>query len=393
MSNDDTIRNAVMKSLMALGPVRDTAFYSALFQEHAPEKFALIIIDPRCLKNPLLDAFLSSIKILADLNLTPILLVGAVGGEHIDAQFQSGRLFRELEAIGVISGKLDCASYQLLNSVRRLVQTRRIPVLQMTEAAGGFDLPQLIGELAPAKVIFLQPSGAIRIKGQRIAVVNIDEVDREIDRSLLSLGQNRFIDMVKELASQTDYRCTYVIASPLNLLGELFTIKGSGTMLRRGAKILSRTSLKNISNFKLKASMESAFDGTLVSDYLDRPFTFLVLEENYRAGAIMTQLAGLSYLSKFWVAKEAQGEGVAHDVWQKIIEKKTAFFWRSRKTNPFNDWYMKMCDGMQISGDWRVFWKGLDAPEIPAAILAAANTPIDFEELDFEELDFEEQED
>jgi len=34
---------------------------------------------------------------------------------------------------------------------------------------------------------------------------------------------------------------------------------------------------------------------------------------------------------------------------------------------------------MQISGEWRVFWKGLNAPEIPSAILAAASAPHDFE--------------
>ncbi|RZV43408.1 MAG: hypothetical protein EX271_03870, partial [Acidimicrobiales bacterium] len=56
-----------------------------------------------------------------------------------------------------------------------------------------------------------------------------------------------------------------------------------------------------------------------------------------------------------------------------------AFFWRSQKSNPFNNWYIKVCDGMQISGEWRVFWKGLNAPEIPSAILAAASAPHDFE--------------
>jgi acetylglutamate kinase len=59
-----------------------------------------------------------------------------------------------------------------------------------------------------------------------------------------------------------------------------------------------------------------------------------------------------------------------------------AFFWRSQKNNPFNDWYIKVCDGMQISGTWRVFWKGLNAPELPSAILAAASAPVDFEQIE-----------
>ena len=47
--------------------------------------------------------------------------------------------------------------------------------------------------------------------------------------------------------------------------------------------------------------------------------------------------------------------------------------------NPFNEWYMQACEGMQISGEWRVFWKGLEAPEVPGAIIAAASAPDDFD--------------
>ena len=55
-----------------------------------------------------------------------------------------------------------------------------------------------------------------------------------------------------------------------------------------------------------------------------------------------------------------------------------AFFWRSRMGNPFNDWYMRACDGMQIKGDWRVFWKGLKTEDVAGAIAAAAAASDDF---------------
>ena len=102
------------------------------------------------------------------------------------------------------------------------------------------------------------------------------------------------------------------------------------------------------------------------------------IEKDFRGGALFIQLAGLPYLSKFWVLHEARGEGIARDLWDDIRDDIPAFFWRSRLNNPFNDWYMRACDGMQRSGDWRVFWIGLDAPEIPAAVLAAASAPDDF---------------
>ena len=92
--------------------------------------------------------------------------------------------------------------------------------------------------------------------------------------------------------------------------------------------------------------------------------------------------AGLPYLSKFFVLREARGDGIARDIWDKACAEVPAFLWRSRMENPFNAWYMRRCDGMQrannSSGDWRIFWKGLEASDIGAAIAAAAAAPDDF---------------
>jgi len=93
---------------------------------------------------------------------------------------------------------------------------------------------------------------------------------------------------------------------------------------------------------------------------------------------LFTQLAGQPYLSKFWVSQEARGEGIARDIWDIAVENTPVFFWRSRMENSFNDWYMRACDGMQIVEDWRIFWKGLEASDVPAAITAASNSPEDF---------------
>jgi acetylglutamate kinase len=378
MSKNRT-REAVLRSLVAIGSARETAFYTALFQEHSPEKFALIVLDPRCLKNPLLEALLSTMKILSDIGLTPILVIGALDDDPTSTRFQTQRLCRELEAIGIINSKLNCASYQLIDSVQRLAHGGRIVVLEMTESRQGLDVAGLIGELEPAKVIFLQPSGAIRVDGKRLDVVDIDDMERTLPMDALSKGQGKFLDMVQKLAVHTDYRCTYVMASPLNLLGELFTVKGTGTMLRRGAKITSCADYSCRSMEPLRASIENAFSRSLKESFFERPITYLAYEANYRAGAILSPVDDLQYLSKFWVTKEARGEGLARDVWRSLLAQHKTFFWRSRNNNHFNTWYMKICDGMQISGEWRVFWKGLSPLQIPNAVTIAANFPDDFE--------------
>jgi acetylglutamate kinase len=206
----------------------------------------------------------------------------------------------------------------------------------------------------------------------------IEDLPDLMEKQIFSAGQINFLNRVMELDRQTEERRAYIIASPLNLLQELFTTKGSGTLIRRQIKIKRFESYRSVGKAKLTQSINSAFDKPLRADFYKQDLFKGYIEADYRGGALFTQLAGLPYLSKFWVQLEARGEGIARDLWDGMNADVPAFFWRSRMGNPFNDWYMRACDGMQISGDWRVFWKGLDAPEIPAAILAAASAPDDF---------------
>ena len=72
------IRDSVLRSLSAVGAIDEAHFYAELFSSQDAERFALIVLDPRCLKNPLLEALISNLRILFDLGLSPILLVGAL---------------------------------------------------------------------------------------------------------------------------------------------------------------------------------------------------------------------------------------------------------------------------------------------------------------------------
>ncbi len=380
MPNNDSLRETVLRSLIAVGSEREASFYAKIFQNLEPERFALILVDPKCLKSPLIESLMSDLKILYNLGLTPVLVVGALSKDKSSVRFQSERLSKALERAKIKMAKLNCASYQFFSEIRKHADNGRFVVLEMTEQGKGLDLQKLVERLNPAKIIFLQASGGFRINGQRLAVVNVDANQHLPAKEQLSKGQLKFLKTVETLVNFADSACTYVIVSPLNLLSELFTVKGAGTLLRRGAKIRHTQAYKGVDMTALKKSIETSFERKMCADYFERPFSQLFYEENYRGGAILTKLAGLPYLSKFWVAQEAQGEGIARDIWHVVRENTPVFFWRSRNDNPFNNWYMKMCEGMQVSGEWRVFWIGLVTPEIPSAILAAANSPQDFEQ-------------
>ncbi len=378
MPENQRIRDTVLRSLSAVGAVNEAKFYADLFAAQDPERFALIVLDPRCLKNPLLEALISNIRILYDLGLCPVLLVGALDDDRTSVKFQSQRLSKELQAVSVRTAKLNTASYGLIPEVRSRTRDGQIPILELTEAGERYGLKALAKDLKPSKIIFLQPSGGISLGGRRVPVVNIDNAQSMIDIDALTPGQSRFMSTVVDMAGSFTHKCVYVIASPLNLLAELFTTKGSGTLIRKGAKIVASETLETLDETALKTSIDAAFGKSLKTDFLSRPVQHVFIDHDYRGGAILTRLAGLPYLSKFWVSSAAQGEGLARDIWDVVCRDVPAFFWRSRRDNPFSDWYMKQCGGMQISGDWRVFWIGLTAPEIPGAIIAAASADDDF---------------
>ena len=379
MNAKTKMRDLVIKSLSAIGAEREAKFYADLFSAQAPEKFALIVIDPRCLKNPLLEALISNIRIISDLKLTPVLLIGALDSDRTRIKFLSQRLSKELDSIGVRSFKLNTASYQLFPEIRKLTTKGQIPILEFTNADQAINLQGVIKELQPAKVIFLQPSGGFSVKGNRIPFINVDNMDERVSDANLTPGQIKFKNLVVELLNDPVNQSVYIMASPLNLLRELFTTRGSGTLVRRGAPLLIVDNLAGLDQNRLAMSISDSFGKTLNADVFDRPIQSAIIERDYRGGAIMTDNEGLPYLSKFWVSREARGEGIARDIWEAAIINHPEIFWRSRENNSFNDWYMKMCHGMQMVSGWRVFWRGLNTDDIPKAVRLATQAPEDFE--------------
>lgn len=375
-------RQTVLTSLAAIGANREASFYADLFAQQEPERFALLVIDPRCLQNPLLEALIGSLKLLFDLGLSPLLLVGAMDDDRTAVRFQSQRIAKELDQAAVLVAKLNTATYALVPEIKAKAQSGRLPILEMTERRGKMDLVALVKALKPNKVIFLQPSGGLNQEGHRIRNLGIETVPEIFEREHdLSTGQENFLKVVLELDEAEPGMRSYIIASPLNLLSELFTTKGSGTLIKRKAIIQKAKTAAEFNETSLRQSIDTAFDKTLSSEFFKNTFHTLYIEEHYRGGAIFTKTDALIYLSKFWVNKQAQGEGLSRDLWDCFTKDIQCFYWRSKLTNPFNSWYMENCDGMQIVGKWRVFWKGLDSHDVATAIDAATKAHEDFDVL------------
>ena len=163
------------------------------------------------------------------------------------------------------------------------------------------------------------------------------------------------------------------VTSPINLLKEIFTVKGAGTVFRRGSIILSGKA----DSERLLALLEESF-GKKPKPGVLADVTQTYFEENYRGAVLLEQQPEGLYLSKFAVGPEARGEGLAQELWDEVCKNHSAFFWRSRKGNPVNQWYDRHADGRHTADDWVVFWRGMDAAAIPGLIAFCVSRPADF---------------
>lgn len=163
------------------------------------------------------------------------------------------------------------------------------------------------------------------------------------------------------------------VTSPINLLKEIFTVKGAGTVFRRGSTILSGEA----DHKRLLALLEESFKRK-PKEHVLADVTQTYFEENYRGAALLEQQPEGLYLSKFAVGSEARGEGLAQELWDEVCKKHPAFFWRSRKGNPINQWYDRHADGRHTADGWVVFWRGIDANAIPGLIAFCVFRPADF---------------
>jgi acetylglutamate synthase len=167
------------------------------------------------------------------------------------------------------------------------------------------------------------------------------------------------------------------ITSPELLARELFTHKGSGTLVRRGERITLHATLDTLDRPRLAALLTAAFGRPPVADYFERKqFWRVYLADSYRAGAVLTHAGPVPYLDKFAVTGEAQGEGIGGSLWQRLARDVPRLYWRARTDNAINPWYFQRADGSYTRGPWTVFWTGLfEFPEIQDCVERALAEP------------------
>ena len=414
-TNAQKSKETIIQLLSNLANPKEIDQYLKRFVDAGKKHFAVIKVGGAILNNDL-ENLCSSLAFLEQIGLFPIVVHGAgpqlnselvsagieptfVDGQRVTTSKvlktakqvfveQNLKLSTKLQSLGVKTASITSGVFYAeqdenaelglvgkvtginLTPIDTAIKNGAIPILSsLGESESGQSLNinadiatnQLAIALQPYKIIFLtETGGMLDQNGKIISSINlITDYNHLIEQPWLHSGMRLKVKQIADILSQLPSTASVSITKPANLAKELFTHKGSGTLLRKGESIMIHDSIETVKVKKLKKLLENSFDKKLKDDYFDTlNFKKAYITYCYRAAALVTEENGIEYLDKFVVADEAKGEGLGKAVWQKLADSTDKMYWRAKPENPINHFYYHKADGMQKTEDWIIFWKG-----------------------------------
>ena len=375
-------QDVVLRFLESTGKPSEARLYLDLFRSRPREQFAAIAVDANVMADAA-DAVVQDLRFLAALDLYPTVVLGIF--QPAEAVLHARTLRRHLEDEGVPVEVLRARRLSLAVRVATCARAGAVPVVVFEPAADEqagdrlLRLGALLGELEARKLLFLHRPGGLRQGGVLVPIVNLTtDVPGLLASGELSRKETLILEGARQLCEgSAPPSFTVAVTSPLNVLRELFTVKGAGTLLRRGARIARHDGWDGVDVPRVRELLASSFGRPPAEAFFGRTPSRVFLEEGYRGCVILEETPLGAYLTKFAVLAEAQGEGIARDLWEALITEVPVVFWRARRANPISEWYAKLCDGLMRLPDWTVYWRGLTPAAIPAAIEWAVGQPVD----------------
>ena len=410
-------RQTIVRLLSSMASAKEISQYLKRFSQLDAKRFAVVKVGGAVLRDDL-ESLTSSLTFLQEVGLTPIVVHGA--GPQLDEEMTAAGITKQTvnglrvttpdvlaivrkvflqqnlalvealqqsgaRATSIVSGVFeaeykDQVTYGLVGEVKRIDQSPieaslkagSIPVIaSLGETRGGqilninadFAANELVRVLQPYKIIFLTGTGGLLDpQGNVIDSINLStEYDELMAQPWINGGMRVKIEQIKDLLEKLPLTSSVSITRPAELAKELFTHKGSGTLVRRGERVLRFDSWEGVDLARMRELIESSFGRRLTADYFENTIPHRIyISENYRTALILTWEEGFSYLDKFAVLDDAQGEGLGRAVWHVMREENPQLFWRSRHSNPVNIFYYAESDGCYKQEKWKVFWYGIE---------------------------------
>ena len=302
----------------------------------------------------------------------------------VEALEQRGTRARPITT-GVFEAQLiDSDRYGLVGNIQKVhhepieaaIRGGQLPIVACLGESDGGQILNVNADMAaralaldirPYKVIFLTPTGGLLNERDRIipAINLIEDYDRLINEPWVNGGMALKLREIKQLLDELPGTSSVSVTKPDHLARELFTHRGSGTLIRRGEAIEIHTSFDTVDIERLRGLIETGFGHPLRADYFSsRTVDRIYLAGEYSAAAVITTETGVPYLDKFAVTVEAQGAGLGASLWSRLRRETPSLFWRAKPDNPVNPWYFRQAAGTHRTDDWVVFWYGLESREL-----------------------------
>lgn len=363
---------AIRLFLDSIGRSEEYQFYLRKFRSDRSACFAILAPDlETCREDAQNLAF--AVEFLLRLDLTPALALTGPGAEAMRGALIEAGLRSVKIKPGRSAAKLDGAfRLRLGAAIDHARQKKRALLVLWPEENLGVALDRLSREISP-RIHLVRMRGALKdADGRNSLYVRRDALD-ELDPVDLPAAELA----LRLLDSNPAVHLS--ITAPFNLLKEIFTVKGAGTLVRSGSKILERRDLSGIDRERLRLLLEGSFAKPLAREDFLANCAHIFLEENYQGAALIEETPMGAYLSKFAVGVQARGLGVAQELWDAVAERYPALFWRSRHSNSINRWYARMAAGLQHSEQWTIFWRGVNLDALPAIIRYCQSRGEDFD--------------
>ena len=324
--HDPQTRQTIVRLLSSMGSAKEISQYLKRFSQLDAARFAVVKVGGAVLRDDL-DALVSSLAFLQDVGLTPIVIHGA--GPQLDEELAAAGIVKQTidglritspealaivrrvfhaqnlklvealqasdaRATSIVSGVfeadyLDRERYGLVGEVKRVdlapiqasLQAGSIPVIaSLGETIGGqilnvnadFAANELVQVLQPYKIVFLTGTGGLLDDaGKVIDSINLStEYEHLIAQPWINGGMKVKLEQIKDLLDGLPLASSVSITKPAELAKELFTHKGSGTLVRRGESVLRATSWDELDLPRLRTLIESSFGRTLLPDYFEK---------------------------------------------------------------------------------------------------------------------------
>jgi hypothetical protein len=354
--------------LDSIGRREEYEFYLKKFQADHAVTFALVVPDDASV-DASGDLMTFDLQFLLRLDLCPVLLLCGDAAESNLGKLQAHGDYIRLD-VG-----LEDADAAWRKELQAALNSEKVPVLCMQGVESGDAVASVVPRIA-RRVHVLRAAGMLHEANSETGVFY--HYTRR-PQSIVLRAEDEPVIALAERWLEHEPQLHISVSSPLYLLQEMFTVRGKGSIIRPGSRIDHVQGTEGVDTKRLLELIDGAFgkklrdpEGALAAA------SDIFIESRYRGAVLLEDHPAGKYLSKFTVGTQARGEGVAQELWDTACEPQAALFWRSKSTNPINQWYERHATGLHRNGAWTVFWRGVAPERLPEIIAYSLERPSDF---------------